>query len=769
LLDRSLSVLVRFPDPASNGKPIDRKVVFPALFERILRSHISATFTAISPIDDVERIFSYQTLSHYLQYYIVSGLSPMDYLAGWHSEVFKMSLFAAGFCISTLIFAWLLHLGWMKTRRSEIAAERSLRALNESLEDMVQERTQSAENANKILQAVIDCMSDWVWEIDNERRYTYCSPQVIKSMGYSPVDMIGKTPFDFMIDDEAQRIKSAFEDAFRQQSLIRGLERRCIAKAGNAVLFITNAVPILDENGCVTGYRGVETDLTDHRHAENAVRQQREFLETLMETIPNPIFYKDIDGRYTGCNRAFETFSGRPRQEIIGKTVYDLGPKELADKYFQKDRELYDHPGQQQYEWLFQRKDGEIRNVIFDEATLLDRNGHLQGLIGVISDITERKQAEKALIESESKYRQLFEVESDALFLIEADTLKILDVNPSAEKMYGYSREEFLTMRSVDVSAETNETSRAVREKLDRVPIRWHRKKDGTVFPVEISGTFFVLGDKSVHLPAIRDISLRMQAEAERLQLEQQLQQAKKAESLSTMAGAIAHNFNNILAAVIGNLEIAADEASQGSELHECITEALSSSLRAAELTRIMLTYLGHTDGKQKPVDVADAVREAISVIGPSIQRNIHLNTDIPSHGPTITADNILFVQILTNVLSNAVEAIGTQKGEITLIIDTLPQTTLQNEMFFPPGWQPNHQAYVCIVIADTGPGIVPENIEKIFDPFFSTKFLGRGLGLSMVAGLIRSMDGGISVISKPGWGTSFKLFFPITKHPNEK
>jgi PAS domain S-box-containing protein len=650
LLDRNLSIVVRFPDPASTGKQIDRKMVFPALIEQIQRNNISRTFTAISPVDDIERIFSYRILSHHLKYYIVTGLSPLDYLAGWRSELFKMSLFAAGFCISTIIFAWLLHLGWMKIRMSEIASEQSLRALNESLEERVLERTQSAENANRILQAVINCMSDWVWEIDTEKRYAYCSPQVEISMGYTPDEMIGKTLFEFMADDEAKQVRCVFEDVFLEQSLIRGLEHHCIAKDGRTVLFITNAVPILDINGKLKGYRGVETDLTAHRNAENSVRQQREFLEILVDTIPNPVFYKDIDGRYTGCNKAFEVFSGRHRQEIIGKTVYDIGPKELADKYYQKDRELFDQPGQQQYEWLVQGKDGNLRNVIFDKATIQDKDGCVEGLIGVISDITERKQAE-----------------------------------------------------------------------------------------------------------------------AERLQLEQQLQQAQKAESLSTMAGAIAHNFNNILAAVIGNLEMAADEAPQGSDLQIFIDEALSSSLRAAELTRIMLTYLGYTDGKDKPVDVADAVKEAMSMLAPSIQRNIHLNTAVSPHGLIVTTDRDHLVQILSNVLFNAVEAIGEQKGEITLTIDVLPQSTIQDDTFFPPGWKPKQEAYVCITIADTGPGIDRENLEKIFDPFFSTKFLGRGLGLSMVAGLIRSMDGGISVTSKPGRGSSFSLYFPMMEHTHEK
>jgi PAS domain S-box-containing protein len=135
-------------------------------------------------------------------------------------------------------------------------------------------------------------------------------------------------------------------------------------------------------------------DITARKRVEENVREQVVFLETLFDTIPNPIFHKDANGRYTGCNRAFLEFTGKPMEEILGKTVYDIVSKDIADNYAKKDRELFEHPGKQHYEWLIQNTLGEVREVIFDKATLLDAQGAVTGLIGVISDITERKQAE---------------------------------------------------------------------------------------------------------------------------------------------------------------------------------------------------------------------------------------------------------------------------------------------------------------------------------------------------------------------------------------
>lgn len=118
------------------------------------------------------------------------------------------------------------------------------------------------------------------------------------------------------------------------------------------------------------------------------------FLQTLLDTIPLPVFYKGVDGRYIGCNKAFEEFVGKPQEEIIGKTVYDMGPKDIADTYNEKDRELFENPGKQCYEWVVKNSDGEIRDVIFCKATYCDDHGNVKGLIGVITDITERKRVE---------------------------------------------------------------------------------------------------------------------------------------------------------------------------------------------------------------------------------------------------------------------------------------------------------------------------------------------------------------------------------------
>ncbi len=141
----------------------------------------------------------------------------------------------------------------------------------------------------------------------------------------------------------------------------------------------------------------LKREIEEQKRTQEALGEQKDFLNTLLETISNPVFYKDERGRYTGCNKAFESFTGRSRADIVGKTVYDMGPKEIADMYYEKDVELFENPGKQRYEWKIKNSEGELREVIFDKATLKDASGRAVGLVGVISDITERKRSEEAL------------------------------------------------------------------------------------------------------------------------------------------------------------------------------------------------------------------------------------------------------------------------------------------------------------------------------------------------------------------------------------
>jgi PAS domain S-box-containing protein len=205
------------------------------------------------------------------------------------------------------------------------------------------------------------------------------------------------------------------------------------------VVYSLMLVPVSD-----LGYLNIYgRDITERKKLEEKFREQADFLQTLFDTIPNPIFHKDAKGRYTGCNRAFLEFTGRPMEEILGKTVYDMGPKDIADKYEEKDRELIEHPGKQQYEWKAQNALGEVREVIFDKATLLDARAAVSGLIAVISDITERKRAENETNTQRDTLGKIFESAPYIMMLVTKDG-RVTNINRKGVAFAGTPKEELL-------------------------------------------------------------------------------------------------------------------------------------------------------------------------------------------------------------------------------------------------------------------------------------------------------------------------------------
>jgi len=259
------------------------------------------------------------------------------------------------------------------------------------------------------------------------------------------------------------------------------------------------------------------------------------------------------------------------------------------------------------------------------------------------------------------------------------------------------------------------------------------------------------------------EITERKQAEAEKEKLEAQNRQLQKAESLGRMAGAIAHHFNNQLGVVIGNMELAMMELSQGASPHAKITAAMKASNRAAEMSGLMLTYLGQSFDKREPLDLSDACRRSLPMLQAIMPGNVVLETDLPSPGPVISTTSDYIQQVLTNMVTNAWEAFGNSRGSVHLTVKTVTTAEIPAAHRFPIGWQPQDHAYACLEVTDAGGGIADEDIEKIFDPFFSSKFTGRGMGLSVVLGLVKAHDGAVTVESETGRGSAFRVFFPVS------
>jgi len=228
------------------------------------------------------------------------------------------------------------------------------------------------------------------------------------------------------------------------------------------------------------------------------------------------------------------------------------------------------------------------------------------------------------------------------------------------------------------------------------------------------------------------------------------------------MAGAIAHTFNNQLLGVMGNVDLAARSLPRDAAPVRYLNAAMRTARQAAEVVGRTLTYLGKSSVERGPLDLCDVCRQGLPLLQAAMPKGVVLDTHLPV-GRAISADADQIQQVLNNLVTNAWEALADGQGTIHLTVKTVSASDIPAAHRFPIGWQPQGGAFACLEVTDTGRGIAEPDIERIFDPFFSTKFIGRGLGLSVVLGIVRAHGGAITVESQAGRGSVFRVFLPAS------
>lgn len=259
----------------------------------------------------------------------------------------------------------------------------------------------------------------------------------------------------------------------------------------------------------------------------------------------------------------------------------------------------------------------------------------------------------------------------------------------------------------------------------------------------------------------------KARTDKERRKMEARMAEARKMEAIGRMAGGIAHFFNNMLFITIGNLDMAQSELPQGSDVLEHITEAWQAARRAAYMSRLMLTYLGHDQIETAPTDLSGLVGDMLQTIRKDLPAGTIVEADLPLPGPVVLADSDGMEQILRALVVNAAEAMeGDFPGRVTVSVETAASASIGETHRFPVSWEGGAPTYACLAVADSGKGMDPETISTVFDPFFTDKFTGRGLGLAVVLGMVRAHDGCITVESAPGRGSTFRVFLPLSSEP---
>jgi PAS domain S-box-containing protein len=334
------------------------------------------------------------------------------------------------------------------------------------------------------------------------------NPAAEKLLGWKKDEIIGKFLPSVTPENEEEFLQ--FRERIRTGKSLVGVEVVRQKKDGSPINYAIYGAPLHKADGSIYGNIVLLVDLTERQKNEEALRESEQLFRGFMDNMPSLVIIKDNDLRPIFFNKKYlETFPG---DDWLGKTPYESFPTDIASVMEQNDRQALAE-GFIIYEENWVDKENN-ESILETRKFKINRLGKAPLLGAIISDITDRKKAEVALIESEEKYRQLFEMESDALFLIEDKTGKILEANTSASRLYGYTHEELLQMRNVDLSAEPKETHRSGADQEEtHIPVRYHKKKNGSIFPVEISAARLNWRGIPAHMPAIRDITERIRAE----------------------------------------------------------------------------------------------------------------------------------------------------------------------------------------------------------------------------------------------------------------
>ena len=555
-------------------------------------------------------------------------------------------------------------------------------------------------------------------------------------------------------------------------------------------------------------------DITERRRAEKELLKSEERFKRIFENLQDVYYEAGMDGTILEVSPSIDKFSLYNRKDLIGKSLYEIyvDPKE-RDEFVEL---ILDKGMVNDYEIILKDKDGSQRPCSITTFLMRYSQGTPVKLVGSMHDISERKQADEALRESEDRYRTLVGTIPDPVVVYDSEG-RATYVNNAFVRVYGWSREELMGGRIDFVPPEETEaTQEAWRRTLEDGTVffetkRWN--KNGDLLDIQLR-TAILRDQEGKHVLSIvihRDVTALKQAETalrkahdelevrvekrtvelakaneelcekiaeskqaeeEKLALERQVRHAQKLESLGVLAGGIAHDFNNILMAILGNADLALDELSPMSPARGSIREIEKAAKRAAELVKQMLAYSGKGRFVVEPIDVGGLIEEISHLLEVSISKKSVLKHNLAENLPTFDGDVTQIRQVIMNLITNASEAIGDKSGVIALSTGAMDCDRAYlddiNEVVRASLDEPLPEGvYTYIEVADTGCGMDAQTIEKVFDPFFTTKFTGRGLGMSAVLGIVRGHRGALKIYSEVGKGTTFKILFPANELPD--
>ena len=613
-----------------------------------------------------------------------------------------------------------------------------------------------AEQAALWLAAVVRSSHDAIISKDLSGRIMSWNRGAEEIYGYSAEEAVGRHISMLAPLDRPDEIDTIL-NRLRNGEQVKGLETVRVAKSGKRLNVLLTVSPVRDANGDLTGASVVARDITAEKMAADALRKAT---ETSIYSSPVPIIANDVKGCVVTWNPAAERVFGWKEAEVIGKPLGTIPPQE-REQAAVLHRRLLSGQTLTGIEVRRCRRDGSLVTISLSATPLRDHNGQVKGIIGFLTDITDRKNAEDALRRTEEKYRSIFENAVEGIYQATPDG-RYVSANPALARMLGFDSVDQLTEARNDIGHQEYfhpevraDLLRSIQENgvVRNFEYEAHRRDGKKIW---LTTTAHAVRDEKGRLlyfeGTVQDVT-------ERRELEQQLRQMQKIEAIGRLAGGVAHDFNNILMAISSYTELLGKKAADEST-RRYVDEIARAVTRGSGLTQALLTFSRKQVLCPKVLDLNTVVSQQLEMLKRLIPENIELKFVPSSSRDQVKADPSQMEQIIMNLVINARDAMP---GGGSVVIEVGRAT-------FDPATEVVHETagpgnYVMLSVRDNGCGMNNETKSHLFEPFYTTKEQGKGtgLGLATVFGIVKQNLGHIAVQSELNQGTTFKIYLPRT------